>query len=206
MLPPTSADDRITRRFYDQDGLLRAELDAAGTLCETRYDAAGQPVMRIAYARPTDAALRAGATLAQLLPAVSEDDIVEQLVYDARGLLAADIDGEGYLTSYRYDGNGNRTETVRYAQALTSVVPGVEPSDLEGSFYELLRARYGIEIASATQTIEPTVTNEEESSALGVPLHSPAFLFERTSRDAAAGRSSSSTRSIAATGTRSSPS
>jgi YD repeat-containing protein len=121
VLPPTSSDDRITRRFYDQDGLLHAELDAAGTLYETRYDAAGQPVMRIAYARPTDAALRAGATLAQLLPAASKDDIVEQLVYDARGLLVADIDGEGYLTSFRYDGNGNRTETVRYAQALTSV-------------------------------------------------------------------------------------
>jgi GntR family transcriptional regulator len=65
-----------------------------------------------------------------------------------------------------------------------SVVPGVKPPDLEGSFYELLRARYGIEIATAMQTIEPTVTNEEESAALGVPLHSPAFLFERTSRDA----------------------
>jgi GntR family transcriptional regulator len=65
------------------------------------------------------------------------------------------------------------------------VVPGVRPKDLEGSFYELLRSRYGVEIASATQTIEPTVTNEEESAALGVPLHSPAFLFERTSRDAA---------------------
>jgi GntR family transcriptional regulator len=26
------------------------------------------------------------------------------------------------------------------------------------------------------------VTNEDESSALGVPLHSPAFLFERTTR------------------------
>ena len=63
------------------------------------------------------------------------------------------------------------------------VVPGVKPADLEGSFYELLRSRYGIEIAAATQTIEPTVTNEEESAALGVPLHSPAFLFERTSRD-----------------------
>ena len=35
------------------------------------------------------------------------------------------------------------------------------------------------------QTIEPTVTNEEESEALGVPLHSPAFLFERTSRSSA---------------------
>lgn len=65
-----------------------------------------------------------------------------------------------------------------------SLVPGLEPSDLDGSFYELLRGRYGIEIVTATQIIEPTVTNEEESSALGVPLHSPAFLFERTSRDA----------------------
>ena len=34
------------------------------------------------------------------------------------------------------------------------------------------------------QSIEPTVTNEEESELLGVPLHSPAFLFERTSRTA----------------------
>ena len=32
-----------------------------------------------------------------------------------------------------------------------------------------------------TQTIEPTVTNEEEAEVLGVPLHAPAFLFERTS-------------------------
>ena len=63
------------------------------------------------------------------------------------------------------------------------VVPGVESRDLEGSFYELLRERYGVEIAAAVQTIEPTVTNEEESAALGVPLHSPAFLFERTSKD-----------------------
>jgi len=34
-----------------------------------------------------------------------------------------------------------------------SVVPGVQPRDLEGSFYELLHDRYGIEIATATQTI-----------------------------------------------------
>jgi GntR family transcriptional regulator len=65
-----------------------------------------------------------------------------------------------------------------------SIVPGVTPKELEGSFYELLRAKYGVELASGTQAIEPTVTNEEESAALGVPLHSPAFLFERTSRDA----------------------
>jgi GntR family transcriptional regulator len=39
-----------------------------------------------------------------------------------------------------------------------------------------------VTIASGLQSIEPTVTNEEESELLDVPLHSPAFLFERTSQ------------------------
>jgi GntR family transcriptional regulator len=60
------------------------------------------------------------------------------------------------------------------------LVPGLSAKELEErSFYELLEDRYGIVIVGGTQTIEPTVTNEEESAALGVPLHSPAFLFER---------------------------
>jgi GntR family transcriptional regulator len=62
-----------------------------------------------------------------------------------------------------------------------ALVPGLTRSDFEThSFYDLLAERYGIVIASGTQSIEPTVTNEEESEVLGVPLHSPAFLFERT--------------------------
>ena len=61
------------------------------------------------------------------------------------------------------------------------LVPGLTRADFEDhSFYELLRERYGITIASGTQSIEPTVTNEEESDVLNVPLHTPAFLFERT--------------------------
>jgi GntR family transcriptional regulator len=68
-------------------------------------------------------------------------------------------------------------ETLHVREAL---VPGLTAKELERkSFYELLRERYNIVIAGGTQTIEPTVTNEEESEALGVPLHSPAFLFER---------------------------
>jgi GntR family transcriptional regulator len=78
------------------------------------------------------------------------------------------------------DGETMAIETLHLPAAL---VPGLEPKDLAGSFYELVRDRYGVAIASGTQAIEPTVTNEEESTALGVPLHSPAFLFERTSRD-----------------------
>jgi len=71
-------------------------------------------------------------------------------------------------------------ETLHVRDAL---VPGLSAADLEGqSFYDLLRSRYGIVISGGVQTIEPTVTNEEESELLGVPLHSPAFLFERTTR------------------------
>ena len=100
-----------------------------------------------------------------------------------------DLAREGYLVRRR--GSGTYVQQPKISMAIETlhvpagVVPGLKPPDLEGSFYELLRARYGIEIATATQTIEPTVTNEDESAALGVPLHSPAFLFERTSRDAA---------------------
>lgn len=80
------------------------------------------------------------------------------------------------------DGETMAIETLHIPEAL---VPGLTPKALTGSFYELLRDRYGVVIAGGTQAIEPTVTNEEESAALGVPLHSPAFLFERTSRDEA---------------------
>jgi GntR family transcriptional regulator len=78
------------------------------------------------------------------------------------------------------DGETMAIETLHVPETL---VPGLDGRDLEqSSFYELLRERYGVVVAGGTQTIEPTVTNEEESAALGVPLHSPAFLFERVSR------------------------
>jgi GntR family transcriptional regulator len=71
-------------------------------------------------------------------------------------------------------------ETLHVPEAL---VPGLTRKDFDQtSFYELLTNRYGIEIVGGIQTIEPTVTNEEESEVLGVPLHSPAFQFERTTR------------------------
>jgi GntR family transcriptional regulator len=73
-------------------------------------------------------------------------------------------------------------ETLHVAE---SRVPGLSAKDLEErSFYELLEERFGIVVVGGTQAIEPTVTNEEESAALGVPLHSPAFLFERTTKAA----------------------
>src|SRR6266540_2895717 len=78
------------------------------------------------------------------------------------------------------DGEPMALETLHVPAAL---VPGLSREQLEdSSFYELLERDYGVVISSGMQSIEPTVTNEEESELLGVPLHSPAFLFERTSR------------------------
>ena len=75
------------------------------------------------------------------------------------------------------DGESMAIETLHVRE---SHVPGLTQRDLEErSFYELLSDRYGIVITGGEQTIEPTVTDEEESDALGVPLHSPAFRFER---------------------------
>jgi Transcriptional regulators len=78
------------------------------------------------------------------------------------------------------DGEPMAIELLHVRQSL---VPGITAADLEeNSFYDLLAERYAVEIVGGTQTVEPTVTNEEESDALGVPLHSPALLFERVTR------------------------
>ena len=78
------------------------------------------------------------------------------------------------------DGEPMAVETLHVP---VSLVPGLTAAQLEhASFYALLEHRYNVVIATGLQTIEPTVTNEEESQLLDVPLHSPAFLFERTSQ------------------------
>lgn len=78
------------------------------------------------------------------------------------------------------------TMAIETLHVRETLVPGLSARDLERqSFYELLLERYGVDVVGGRQTIEPTVTNETESEALGVPLHSPAFLFERTTRSSA---------------------
>lgn len=73
---------------------------------------------------------------------------------------------------------------IETLHAPLELVAGLTAADLEEtSFYELLAAA-GVRIDHGVQEIEPTVTDEQESELLGVPLHSPAFLFERTSVDA----------------------
>ena len=64
------------------------------------------------------------------------------------------------------------------------LVPDIAPADFEsGSLYQLFRLRYEVIATDAVQTTEPTVTDAVEAERLEVPLHAPALLFERTTRD-----------------------
>src|SRR5918995_7203699 len=74
------------------------------------------------------------------------------------------------------------TMAIEFLHVPQRIAPELTQRDLEGqSFYDLLAQRYATVVVSGTQTIEPTVTNDEEAEVLGVPVHAPAFLFERTS-------------------------
>jgi GntR family transcriptional regulator len=74
----------------------------------------------------------------------------------------------------------DETMAIEFLHVPRRIAPDLRREDLEQrSFYELLRDRFGLAIASGVQTIEPTVTSELEAKILGVPVHAPAFLFER---------------------------
>src|SRR5450830_115013 len=120
--PIVSGDDRVTRNFYNADGLPTGSLDAEGYLTELRYDSAGRMNGRVVYATPTDAALRANGTLAQLRPAGSAADAVTTLLLNHKGQVAGQVDAEGYLTENVYDANGNLTQTIRYANKVTAAI------------------------------------------------------------------------------------
>lgn len=74
----------------------------------------------------------------------------------------------------------DETMAIELLHVPRRLMPDLRREDLDGhSFYQLLHDRHGIVIASGIQTIEPTVTTQEEADILGVPVHAPAFLFER---------------------------
>lgn len=135
-LPAPSTQDRLTRSFYDGEGRLTGTLDAEGYLTTQAYNAAGLLASTLAYATAVAPSLRSAATLGQLLPATSANDIAQTTLYDGKGHVIAQVDGENYLTENVYDVDGNLTRTVRYAnrviavsQSIASMRPFPSPND-----------------------------------------------------------------------------
>ena len=110
-----AANDRVTRNFYDRDDRLTGTLDAEGYLTQIVYDKAGLKAKTIAYSGATGTSYRATGTFAQLLGSITIDnarDVHTYCVYDARGFLRAEVDGEGNLTRYAYTPLGDLSEVV----------------------------------------------------------------------------------------------
>jgi GntR family transcriptional regulator len=80
------------------------------------------------------------------------------------------------------DGIPMALETMHVPAAL---LPDLDAGALECTGVYGLLAAAGFAPAGGTQSVEPTVLEAEEARLLGVPLHSPAFLFERLAHDAA---------------------
>ena len=115
-----STNDRVVRNFYDKRGYLTGTLDAEGYLTQIVNNGSGQTIKTIRYAnKPTS-----GSTLAALVSNTTLDaakDVYNYFVYDGRGQLAAEINGEGDVVRYRYDAMGYLAEEIR-GQKLGSVL------------------------------------------------------------------------------------
>lgn len=67
---------------------------------------------------------------------------------------------------------------------LNELVPGATAADIEsGSFYALLRERYGVIPTEAEQTHEATVADPLQASLLGIGAGFPVLSLERVTRD-----------------------
>lgn len=62
-------------------------------------------------------------------------------------------------------------------------VPGLGEADLEGSLYELLSTRYGIEVAGATSKLEPVMPDPRTAAWLGIPVTQPCLALNGVSFD-----------------------
>ncbi len=117
--------DRRTRNFYDGDGNLLGVIDPEGFLTTFSYDGAGRLTKKIAYANGTNPATRYTETLANLIPAVDneividpEQDIICRYYYDGQGRLIGELDGENYLTETAYFEDGKIRQSIRYHRVL----------------------------------------------------------------------------------------
>jgi len=130
VLPPGSGEDKVSRNFYDRDGLLIGAIDGEGYLTRIQYDASGKKVAETAYANATRADLRGGHSLDVIqahLPVDHGRDRTTRWVYDGQHQLRFTINGFSQVTEYRYEAGATWTsvglvrETIQYAGSIAAL-------------------------------------------------------------------------------------
>jgi YD repeat-containing protein len=134
ILPAADAtNDRTTRTFYNADDQLIGTLDADGYLTEIVYDDAGRKIQTIAYGNQTAQAHWVSGTFLDLrgdaTVSAHPDDINHWWVYDGRGLLRAEIDGEGNTTRYdSYTAAGDAGTVIKGQVVSTATLIATPPT------------------------------------------------------------------------------
>ena len=116
-----AADGRSIQR-YDNQGRLTWSIDPLGAAVRLSYDLNGNVIARVAYTEALGAA--ALATLAadpQAQPAIASDAPARatRYAYDRENRLVFTVDTLGGVTETRYDANGQVSDTIRYANAIS---------------------------------------------------------------------------------------
>jgi GntR family transcriptional regulator len=102
---------------------------------------------------------------------------------EARAALELPPDGRAWTVRRVRFGDGEPLvlETFWVPDALC---PDLARRDLaEGSLYDLLRGRYGIDPCTADESIEPAVLEPDDARHLGARPGAPALVVTRTARD-----------------------
>ncbi|QNB08849.1 LysM peptidoglycan-binding domain-containing protein [Herbaspirillum frisingense] len=128
-----AAHDAHTYAVYDQLNRAIYRVDAAGGLTAVTYDAVGNVLDQISYAKPIPAgATMSAAGLATAAAAVADAsrDAHVRNTYDAANRLVWSVNGAGAVTQRVYDADGNVVRLIAYARSIapnaaaSSVVAG----------------------------------------------------------------------------------
>ncbi|WP_058534249.1 pre-toxin TG domain-containing protein [Legionella saoudiensis] len=114
----SNINDRNIYYYYDLNGNVSAERDAEGYVTEYRYDRQGHVIETIRYTQCIKKIFSGDWQLDK--PGEQSTDIHTYNFYDAQGQKIANVDGEGYLTEYRYDASGQLIERIAYATAVAA--------------------------------------------------------------------------------------
>ncbi|WP_194793011.1 LysM peptidoglycan-binding domain-containing protein [Caenimonas koreensis] len=112
-------DDRRTRTMYDSFNRAVYTVDGAGSVTTYQYDLDGNITQQRVYAKAIDPATFNGTT--QVIPgaAATTPDTITTYTYDSDNRLIWSVDGAGGVTRRYYDKDGNVTQLVQFAAAIT---------------------------------------------------------------------------------------
>ena len=144
LIPADGIQDLVTYSLYDDAGRLAYSLSAFNAsnqfgVTGYQYDGAGNLVATTQYATPFGVAgqtkhipntLRAR----DLVMPTSDLDRTSLSYYDRDNRLVGQVDPSGYVTSYRYDQAGQKTEVIRYSGMALGAKPSTDWTSFMASF------------------------------------------------------------------------